>query len=145
MLACAMMTVFYTQLSRTLAKHNKSRFDSNGIWIAFVSSILGNVFGYFMAIFANEKRTCKRNKPNLYRRGLAYALFVGTYIGVMACCTICSRDFGWYFSCSWIFTLLIAMFLDLFIYEPTIWFIYYLTESSCIGHCIRVMKSHKTA
>eukprot|EP00826_Nyctotherus_ovalis_P018626 TRINITY_DN15599_c0_g1_i2.p1 TRINITY_DN15599_c0_g1~~TRINITY_DN15599_c0_g1_i2.p1 ORF type:complete len:104 (+),score=27.15 TRINITY_DN15599_c0_g1_i2:176-487(+) len=103
------------------------------------------MLGYLLATLANEKSFCKGRRPNPLRKILFYGLFLGTYAGVMACCTICSREFGWYFSCSWLWTFLLGFVFDLLVYEPLIWAVYMLTEKTVVGRAIRMMKAIKTA
>jgi len=98
-----------------------------------------------MAIFANEKNFCKGNTPSPMRRMLFYVTFVGAYVGVVICCTVHSRNLGYYYSLCWLWTFLLGFLFDLLVYEPLLWMIYMMTEDTFIGEAIRRLKSIKTA
>jgi len=96
-----------------------------------------------MGILANQKRICKKETPSVCRKLLVIILFLGSYAGIILCCTMCSIIYGWDYSCNWLWSFLIAIGFDLIVFEPLIWLIYLIAEATLIGEVIRLMKKLK--
>lgn len=72
-------------------------------------------------------------------------VFLGGYVGAVACCSKYTGDYGSVFADNWVGCFVIGVFLDLLGFETAIWLVYLLNENSTVGNAIRMIKNLKVA